>query len=77
MLDISLAGLVGAIVGTSVAAVVYYWAIGGLERWVRQRQTGAEDSLDISLPVLRRCVLAVDLLLFASMGYWVGDTLWG
>ena len=38
MLDISVAGLIGAIVGTVVAGVNYHLFIGVLERWMRERE---------------------------------------
>jgi hypothetical protein len=81
MLDISLAGLVGAFVGTIVAGVNYHLFIGVLERSMRERaptQTAEErDTLDTKLSLIRRIVLATDLFAFAAVGYWVGKTFWG
>ncbi len=81
MLDISLAGLIGAIVGTVVAGVNYHLFIGVLERWMREReqtQTAEErDTSDVKLSLVRRIVLTVDLFAFAAAGYWIGKTVWG
>ena len=80
MLDISLAGLIGAIVGTVVAGVNYHLFIGVLERAMRERgqtQTAEErDTMDAKLSLMRRFVLTADLLVFAGIGYWVGTTFW-
>ena len=80
MLDISLAGLIGAIVGTIVAGVNYHLFIGVLERAMREREptrTAEErDAMDAQLSLMRRFVLAADLLVFAGIGYWIGTTFW-
>jgi hypothetical protein len=76
MINISLAGLLGAIGGTLVAAVSYHLFIGALERRMReheQLQTAAErDSFEIKMSLVRRVVLTTDLLVFAGVGYWLG-----
>jgi hypothetical protein len=81
VLDISLAGLIGAIVGTIVAGVNYHLFIGVLERGMRKREEtlSAEDRdrLDTQMSLLRRVVLAADLFAFAALGYWIGMTFWG
>jgi len=80
MFDISLAGLIGAIVGTIVAGVNYHLLIGVLERSMRegsQSQTAEErDALESRLSLIRRFVLTIDLFAFAALGYWVGKTFW-
>jgi hypothetical protein len=81
VLDISLAGLIGAIAGTVVAGVNYHLFIGVLERWMRKREqtlTAEErDTTDVKLSLVRRVVLTVDLFVFAAAGYWIGKTVWG
>ena len=81
MLDISLAGLIGAIVGTVVAGLNYHLFIGVLEKAMREREQtkSAEerDNLDAKLSLMRRIVLTVDLLVFAALGYWIGQEFWG
>ena len=80
MLDISLAGLLGAIAGTVVAGVNYHLFIGVLDRAMRERaqtQTAAErDNMDVRMSLLRRIVLTVDLFAFAAVGYWLGRAFW-
>jgi hypothetical protein len=81
VLDISLAGLLGAIAGTVVAGVNYHLFIGVLDRAMRERaqtQTAEErDTMDVRMSLLRRIVLTVDLFAFAAVGYWLGRTFWG
>jgi hypothetical protein len=80
VLDISLAGLIGAIAGAIVAGVNYHLFIGVLERSMREReqtQTAEErDTLDARLSLMRRIVLAADLFVFAALGYWIGKMFW-
>ena len=75
MIDLSFAGLIGAMLGTVVAAVIYHLFIGNLERVVQARtQSLPEDERgDFSLSVVRRVVLTLDLLVFAALGYWLGS----
>ncbi|MPZ40109.1 MAG: hypothetical protein GEU95_19045 [Rhizobiales bacterium] len=79
MLNISLAGLIGAIAGTFVAGVIFHLGIGPLDRWMRARAqpTDAQDSSEEMMSLVRRLVLAADLLLFAGLGYWIGSSVWG
>jgi hypothetical protein len=76
MMGISLAGLIGAILGTVVAAVNYHLFIGALERGLRTReqlQTAEErDSMDARMAMIRRIILTTDLFVFAALGYWIG-----
>ena len=71
MIDISLAGLVGATVGIVIAAAVYGTAIDAVERWLASRREPHEGSGE-EVALLRRGVLAFDILLFAGLGYWIG-----
>jgi len=75
MIDLSFAGLIGAMLGTVVAAVIYHLFIGNLERAVQTRtQSLPEDERgDFNLSVVRRVVLTLDLLVFATLGYWLGS----
>jgi hypothetical protein len=75
MIDLSFTGLIGAIVGTIVAAINYHLFIGNLERAVQARdQSLPEDERgDFNLSVVRRVVLTLDLLVFAALGYWLGS----
>ena len=76
MMDISLAGLIGAILGTAVAAVNYHLFIGVLERKLREREQlhapEERDHMDVRMSLVRRVVLTTDLFVFAAVGYWLG-----
>ena len=82
MMDISLAGLIGAIAGTVVAGVNYHLFIGVLERCDARARADADrrgtrhDSTS-KLSLVRRIVLTVDLFVFAAVGYWIGKTVLG
>jgi hypothetical protein len=76
MIEISLAGLVGATVGIVIAAAVYGTVIDAVERWLASRREPDERSGD-EITVLRRGVLAFDILLFAGLGYWIGYRIGG
>ena len=75
MIDLSFAGLVGAMLGTAVAAIFYHLFIGNLERAVQARAKSLpeDERGDLSLSVVRRVVLTLDLLVFAALGYWLGS----
>jgi hypothetical protein len=74
MIDLSLAGLLGAVVGTIAAALVYGPLVAAVERGFRSRDTLASEQ---ELSMLRRGVLAVDLLVLAGIGYWLGERIGG
>jgi predicted DNA-binding transcriptional regulator len=80
MIGISLAGLAGAAVGIVVAALIYGWLAAAIERWVRARRVPtAEDRATFvqELALLRRGVLAFDILICGGIGYWIGDSIAG
>ena len=80
MLDISLAGLGGAALGLVIAALIYGRLATAIEHRVRAgRVPGAEDrtTLGQELALLRRGVLAFDILVCGGLGYWIGDRIAG
>ena len=81
MIDISLGGLIGAVIGTVIAGVNYHVLIGVLDHRMREReqsQTPQErDNFDRRMALIRRVVLTVDLFVFAAVGYWLGHLLEG
>ena len=76
MIDLSLAGLLGAVIGIIVAAVVYTPLVARVERGFRSRQPAEtpeeQATLALELALLRRAVLAVDIAVLAGLGYWLG-----
>jgi hypothetical protein len=78
MIDLSLAGLLGAIFGTVIAGLAYVPLIAWVERSVRSSPEARERSiLEREMPIVRRAVLAVDIFVFAGMGYWMGAQIGG
>ena len=81
MLNVSLFGLLGAIAGTAIAALCYGPLVKAVERGFRARgepQTAEQRAaFEHELSLLRRAVLAVDILLFAGIGYWLGTLVEG
>jgi uncharacterized protein involved in cysteine biosynthesis len=80
MMDISLGGLAGAIVGTIIAALAYGTLANLVERALATRRAGDPQEPTIAgneLAMLRRGVLTFDILIFAGLGYWIGDKLVG
>jgi hypothetical protein len=78
-MDISLAGLIGAVLGTIASAAIYGPLIDAIERGLRKRRVATEDRATFGqeLALLRRGILAADMLLCAGIGYWIGLTIGG
>jgi hypothetical protein len=76
MIELSLAGLLGAFVGIVLAAFAYGPLLRLVERGFRPRDASASESeraaFEQERSLLRRAVLAVDILGFAGIGYWLG-----
>jgi hypothetical protein len=74
MLDISPAGLLGAMIGTAVAALVYRPLSSLVDRGIDKvlRSEASAEREPIERAVLVRIVLAADILIFAGIGYWLG-----
>jgi hypothetical protein len=72
-MELSLAGLIGAVVGMMVSAVFYGPLVDAVEGVLRKRAT-TEDRATFAqeIALLRRGILAADMLLCAGIGYWVG-----
>jgi hypothetical protein len=80
MIDISMAGLLGAIAGTIVAALIYGTLASLVERAIAARRLQEPQEPAITrgeLAMLRRGVLTIELLICAGVGYWLGDRLVG
>jgi hypothetical protein len=81
MIDLSLAGLLGAVLGTVASAFAYGPLLALVERIFRPRDpfASAEERsvLEREIPLLRRVVLAVDMIVLAGVGYWLGQMIGG
>jgi hypothetical protein len=80
-MELSLAGLIGAMIGTAVGAMNSVAIVVYAEGWMRARNTiqGAEERAAFAerVAVMRRVILAADILICGSVGYWFGRTLGG
>jgi hypothetical protein len=81
MIDLSLAGLLGAVVGLVLAALAYAPLLAFIERGFRSRDpsTSGEQrkTFEQEMSLLRRAVLASDMIVLGSIGYWLGHTIAG
>ena len=73
-MELSLAGLIGATVGTAASAMIYGRLIDAVEAALRKARRSDEDKVTFAqeLSLLRRGILATDILLCAGLGYWIG-----
>jgi hypothetical protein len=79
-MEFSVPAWIGGLAGTAVAVVIYVPAIRAFERHWRARsgpmtieqRTAFEDKLS----AVRRLILAADVAILASAGYWIGKTYW-
>jgi hypothetical protein len=79
MIGISLGGILGAIAGTIVAAVVYGPIASFIERRMRARPRDPEETsrLQQEITAMRHGVITFDLLLWCGLGYWLGEKVGG
>ena len=79
MTDISLPGLLGAFLGTGIAALAYRPLVALVVRSLQGRDASAgereAESRGPEMPLLLRAVLVADIALFAGVGYWIGSRL--
>jgi hypothetical protein len=78
-MELSFAGLIGAVLGTAVSAVIYGPLIDAVEGGLRKRRAATEDRATYAqeIALLRRGILAADMLACAGIGYWIGLTIGG
>jgi hypothetical protein len=78
-MELSLAGLIGAVLGTMVSAAIYGPLIDAIEGVLRKRRTVTDDRATFAqeIALLRRGILAADMLLCAGIGYWIGLSIGG
>jgi hypothetical protein len=80
-MELSLAGLIGAMIGTLLGAINYAMIVSFVVRALRANdtsQTAAErDAFETRISVLRRAILGADIAICAGVGYWFGKTIAG
>jgi hypothetical protein len=82
MIDISFAGLIGAFIGIAIAALAYAPLVSSIEHHLRTRTAdeAAAEHVDHGvmqqeISLLRRGLLAADIIVFAGLGYWLAAAL--
>jgi hypothetical protein len=80
-MEYSLPAWLGALAGTVIAVAIYVPAIRAIERSLRA-QAGPQTleqraALDEKISIARRLILAVDVAVFATAGYWIGNAIAG
>jgi hypothetical protein len=78
-MELSFAGLIGAVLGTVVSAVLYGPLIDAVEGALRKHRIATEERSTFAqeIALLRRGILAADMLLCAGAGYWIGLAIGG
>jgi uncharacterized membrane protein len=75
-MDLSLPGLIGAFVGTVLAWINYYLVVGFVTKRLRAldtSQTPADRAIfEQRLSWMRQGILALDIVIFGAVGYWLG-----
>ena len=79
-MEFSLPAWLGGLAGTILAVVIY---VPGIRRFeTRMRAQAGPQTLEqraaseARLSVARRAILAVDIAVLATVGYWLGKFLW-
>ena len=80
-MDYSLPGLIGAFVGTVLGVINYGVIIGFIMGRLRGRAALTSDrdraEREHNLSWVRQLVLAAVIVIFATIGYWFGQTIGG
>ena len=80
-MDYSLPGFIGAFVGVVIGVINYGVVIAFVEARLRKldrSQTRAErGEFERKISLMRRIVLAIDIVAFSAVGYWFGRTVGG
>ncbi len=78
-MEYSLPAWLGGLAGTVVAVAVYLPAIRAVERRLRAQRgpTNPEQraEFDRKLSLARRLILAIDIAICATLGYWIGGAI--
>ena len=80
-MELSLSGLIGAMIGSALGAVNSVAIIAYANGWLRARHAVSTDAeraqFEERAALMRRTNLALNIVLCASIGYWFGTTLGG
>jgi hypothetical protein len=75
-MELSLPAWLGGLAGTVIAVAIYRPGIRAIERHWRA-QSGPQTleqrtAFEEKLSVMRRLILGVDVVILATLGYWIG-----
>jgi hypothetical protein len=80
-MDLSLPAWLGGFAGTIFAVALYVPVIRIVERRLRARNgprtLESRAAFEDKLSIARRAILGADIAIFATLGYWVGNTFGG
>jgi hypothetical protein len=80
-MELSLAGLLGALIGTVLGVINFAVIVGFVEGRLRaldKSEPGAErEEFERKISIMRRTILGIDIFVFAGLGYWLGKTIGG
>jgi hypothetical protein len=82
-MEYSLPAWLGALAGTVIAVAIYVPCMRLLDRHMRAQESPTtpeeREALEEKLSLIRRCLLGVDIAIFATLGYWIGKVIgdWG
>jgi hypothetical protein len=80
-MDLSLGGLIGSVLAILVGMTSYFLTVPVIEKSLRR--IGPTDTpeqrqdLETKLGVMRRLILAADVVVFGLIGYWLGKAVAG
>jgi hypothetical protein len=73
-MELSLAGLLGAMAGSLLGAINAVAIIGYANSWMHERQIAQGEE---NAALVRRSILAANIVICAAIGYWFGKSLGG
>jgi hypothetical protein len=73
-MELSLAGLLGAMAGSLLGAINAVAIIGYANSWMHERQLAQGEE---NAALVRRGILAANIVICAAIGYWFGKSLGG
>ncbi len=80
-MEYSLPGWLGALAGAVVAVVLYVPAIRIVDRHLRAQggpmALDKREDFESRIALVRRSILAIDIAILATLGYWIGKALAG
>jgi len=80
-MEYSLPAWLGALAGAVIAAAIYVPGIRLLQRYMGPRSgpltVEEREAVEEKLSITRRLILAFDIAILATLGYWIGKAIGG